>query len=89
MDWPNSAIDLPTDPAEVVPFIEALLDDPASLAENARRNRQQCLRRHDWRYRIQQMLETVDLPIPAQLTAQIADLQQQADAVPELALLSS
>ena len=81
MDWPNSAIDLPEASADWLSFIEALLDAPESLAENARRNRQQCLLRHDWHYRIKTMLETVDLPIPDQLNARIANLQQQASAV--------
>ncbi len=78
MDWPNSAIDLPEAPADWLPMIEMLLDDTALLAQNAQRNRQECLLRHDWRYRIKTMLETVDLPIPEALSGQIADLQIQS-----------
>jgi len=78
MDWPNSAIDLPKSPSDWVPFIELLLDDPETLAQNTLRNRQQSLLRHDWHYRIKTMLETVDLPIPDQLNLQLNILQQQA-----------
>jgi len=78
MDWPNSAIDLPEASTDWLSFMEALLDDSESLVQNARRNRQQCLLRHDWHYRIKAMLETVDLPIPDQLNARITELQQQA-----------
>lgn len=82
MDWPNSVIDLPADPATWIPFFEMLLEDETSLAQNAERNRQQCLLRHDWCYRIEQLLETVGIESPAALTQAIQSLQAQA--VPEL-----
>lgn len=86
MDWPNSAIDLPEAAADWLPFLKALLDDPVILAQNAQRNRQQCLLRHDWRYRIKTLLETVDLPVPDLIKAQITELQQQATEISQLSI---
>lgn len=78
MDWENSTIDLPVTPSDWVPFLEMLLDDEATLALNARRNHQESILRHDWRYRIKNMLASVDLPIPETLNRSIELLQQQA-----------
>jgi hypothetical protein len=86
MDWPNSVIDLPTDPADWIPFFEVLLADEASLTQNAKRNRQQCLLRHDWCYRMQQLFDTVGLAPPPALTQAIQNLQAQAK--PELPSLT-
>lgn len=81
LDWENSTIELPDDPNQWVPFFEDLLDDEATLAANARRNYQECVLRHDWRYRIQTMLKSLDLPVPARLSAEIEQLQQSVGRV--------
>ncbi|GAB4384638.1 MAG: hypothetical protein Kow00121_48420 [Elainellaceae cyanobacterium] len=78
MDWENSAIDIPENPADWALFIEALLADNDTLQENAQRNYQECLLRHDWRYRLRDMFNQVGLPLPDSLTSQIADLQEKA-----------
>lgn len=78
MDWPNSTIDLPDHPSDWIPFLESVLADQETLATNSKRNYRECLLRHDWRYRIQTMLETVGLPTPEILKADIQALQERA-----------
>lgn len=78
MDWENSTIDVPDSQSDWIPFFEALLEDETALARNAERNRRECMLRHDWRYRIKDMLVTVGLPIPEPLNNSIKQLQQQA-----------
>lgn len=78
MDWENSAIDIPDAPSEWINFFNALLDDEETLAQNAERNYRACLLQHDWRYRIKDMLTTLDLPVPEALNHSIAQLQAQA-----------
>jgi hypothetical protein len=81
MDWENSAIDLPDDPAHWLPFLQDLLADSEALAINAQRNYRECLLRHDWRYRIQTLLEVSGMPTPELLTADINALQEKAKQV--------
>ncbi|MBD3880469.1 glycosyltransferase family 1 protein [Phormidium tenue FACHB-886] len=78
MDWQNSAIDIPDSPAEWIPFFEDLLNDSESLALNAQRNYRECLLRHDWRYRLQDMFNMLDLPLPDKLGEEIIQLRKKA-----------
>jgi hypothetical protein len=78
MDWENSTIEIPDNPVDWIPFFEALLADEATLALNSRRNHRECMLRHDWRYRIKDMLTTVGLPIPEALQSSISQLQAEA-----------
>jgi hypothetical protein len=79
INWQNSTIDIPDSPSEWIPFFEELLGDNEMLLANSRRNYRECLLRHDWRYRLRQMFQTVDLPIPAKLDEEIAQLKQKAE----------
>lgn len=78
MDWENSTIPIPDDPSDWIEFFNSVLADELTLAMNARRNYQQCLLRHDWRYRIKDMLLTLNLPIPEELNSAIAQIQERA-----------
>ena len=78
MDWENSAIDIPDAESDWMPFFKSLLDDSETLSLNAQRNYRECLLRHDWRYRIQQMLQTVGLENPEQLSQGIVHLKKTA-----------
>jgi Glycosyl transferases group 1 len=75
MDWQDSTLELPENPDQWIPFFEALLDDEAGLAAISLRNYQQCRLQHDWRYRLQDMFKTLNLPIPATLKADIAQIR--------------
>ncbi len=85
INWQNSTIDIPDSPSEWIPFFEELLGDNEMLLANSQRNYHECLLRHDWRYRLRQMFQTVDLPIPAKLDEEIAQLKQKAGMHPKLA----
>ncbi|NJP11984.1 MAG: glycosyltransferase family 1 protein [Leptolyngbyaceae cyanobacterium RU_5_1] len=77
MDWQDSTIDMPEQPADWIPFLEALLDDETRLAEISLRNYRECRLRHDWRYRLQGMFEQLSLPIPRSLAEEITQFRSQ------------
>jgi hypothetical protein len=89
MNWQDSTIELPDQPTDWLPFLEALLADQDRLAEVSLRNYQQALLMHDWRDRFRQMLVMTGLPIPMQLQETIYHLQQQAGQHRSLNDLSS
>jgi len=78
MDWENSAVDFPRD-GNAVEFLESLLADQDFLAHNSLRNHCECLMRHDWRYRLRDMLAIASLPVSARLEAEIQALQEKGD----------
>jgi hypothetical protein len=77
MDWPNSALELPTNPEEWIPFLETLLDDEAKLAEISHRNYRECRLRHDWRYRLRDFFTMMHLPLPQTLEQELAEIRQR------------
>lgn len=81
MQWENSAIELPDDPSQWIPLVEDVLADEAVLQRNAERNYRQALLQHDWRYRIQEMLDIVGLETPESLEEQIKQLRRKAYAM--------
>ena len=76
MGWQDSTLGIPDHPDEVIPFFEALLQDETRLEEISRRNYVECRLRHDWRYRLRDMLEKLHLPLPAPLVEQIEQLRR-------------
>jgi hypothetical protein len=54
-DWPSATIDLPDNASDMADFIDNLLNDP-KLEEIGRNNSKQCLSRHDWRLRLDDMI---------------------------------
>lgn len=78
IDWENSTIDIPDSPADWAAFFETLIQDETTLALNAERNRQECMLRHDWRYRIKDIFTLTGLPVPESLNNSIQQLQKQA-----------
>jgi glycosyltransferase involved in cell wall biosynthesis len=79
LDWENSTIELPSDGEEAVEKIKELLKRPDRLGEISKRNYQQKLRRHDWRWRIKQMLELLKTPVPTKLNAQLQEIEAYGD----------
>jgi hypothetical protein len=74
-DWEDSTIELPDEPQKSVEFIEELLQDTQRLHSIYRRNYVESLARHDWRYRIQNMLEKFQIPLPPQLSEDLLQLK--------------
>jgi hypothetical protein len=59
-DWTDATIDLPDDPHDMVDAINYILNE-WDLETIGRRNHQQCLSRHDWRLRVNDMMEIMGL----------------------------
>lgn len=79
INWENSTLELPDRSDEWIPFFEDLLADNERLLANSQRNYRECLLRHDWRYRIREMFQVLDLPIPQKLEEDIVQLKQKAE----------
>lgn len=82
MDWENSVIELPDDPADWLLFLQETLTDQETLATNSQRNYRACLLQHDWGYRFQTMFNVAGLPTPESLQAYIRALQLKANELP-------
>jgi Glycosyl transferases group 1 len=81
MDWQDSALDIPDAAHEWLPFFEALLADDTRLAEISLRNYRECRLQHDWRYRLQDMFNRLQLPVPQSLIAEIAQVRARLEPV--------
>jgi len=79
IDWENSTLELPENPADWIFFFEEILSDKSTLTRNSQRNYQECLLRHDWRYRVSDLLKTLELPIPENLKFGLTKLKQKLD----------
>lgn len=67
MDWPDSTIELPSEPQEAIMLVESVLSDHEGLTRRRKRNVLEAVRRHDTRLRIEQMLLALDIPKPVDL----------------------
>jgi hypothetical protein len=76
--WPNALIELPDAPAEAVEFVERLVCDPSFIRETRIRNVVEMCRRHDWRYRIRDLYEHFQMPLPEGLVKEIVVLDTLA-----------
>jgi len=79
LNWEDATIELPDDPQKSVELIEELLQDTQRLHSIYRRNYVESLARHDWRYRIQSMLEKVKIPLPHLLHEELLQLKMLHD----------
>lgn len=55
-DWENSTIELPDNANDMADFIDSMLND-SSIETIGRENAHQCLSRHDWRLRVDDILK--------------------------------
>jgi hypothetical protein len=81
LDWEDATIEMPEDAGELIPFIEDLLHDKERLQSIRDRNYLNALARHDWRYRIADMLNYLGLEKPIPLQKSLADLQSKYERV--------
>lgn len=72
----NSTIELPDNQSEVLPFIEALLNDDKKLSEIGTNNYLYALEKNDWRHRLFDLLKMTNLTPPQKLINEIAQLNQ-------------
>jgi hypothetical protein len=74
-DWPDAVIDLPEEPEELAPFLDALNADSGRLAAIGKANRLQALARHDWAHRWAEILDTLGMEPGPGLHARLHRLQ--------------
>jgi len=79
LNWEDVTIDLPDDEADLVPFVESLLANEQRLRSAHRRNYFNALARHDWRYRIAEILNYLGLNQPVSLQQALSDLRQKCE----------
>ncbi|MFM9264402.1 glycosyltransferase [Tychonema sp. BBK16] len=75
LNWEDATIELPDDPQKSVEFIDELLRDEVRLNSIYKRNYVESLARHDWRHRIQSMLETAKIPLPRGLQEELSQIE--------------
>jgi hypothetical protein len=80
LNWEDSTIELPEDPQESVEIVEQLLQDQNRLNSIHRRNYLENLAKHDWRHRIQLMLETLNLSLPPRLVEELSQIKELSKA---------
>jgi hypothetical protein len=80
LDWPDATIELPQDPQSAADTVETLLNQRERLQQQRAQNISQMLRKHDWRYRIQQMCDWWQWPVPELLGLEIDALERRATA---------
>lgn len=81
LNWPDSTIELPDDPAQGTEFIKDLLEDKERLKAISQRNYAKSLEKNDWRLRIRTILNVLDVEIPTRLKQEIEQMQQRAHAL--------
>jgi hypothetical protein len=80
-DWTDAVVRLPYGSTEIVELLEALDRDPERVARARLANVVNSLRRHDWLYRWEQILQVAGLePAPAAL-ARRTELERRACAI--------
>jgi hypothetical protein len=78
-DWPDALIEIPTDPVDMRSFYSELQADPERIRRAGIVNATQALRRHDWAYRFEAMLDIMGLPIPDAVCSRKRRLSQLAE----------
>ena len=74
--WPDATIELSEDPQSAADELVELLSQNDSLEKQRRTNIFQMLSLHDWRYRIEDFCQLMDLPVPEALHNDVAHLQE-------------
>jgi hypothetical protein len=64
-DWPDALIEIPQDPLDLRAFYQELQSDPRRIHHASVRAASNALRRHDWIYRLEVILQTLGLPEPS------------------------
>lgn len=77
-DWPDAVIEVPPDTGEIAAVIDELDAQPERIERVRRANAINCLRRHDWVYRWERILNTIGVEPRPQLRARKARLEQMA-----------
>lgn len=80
-NWEDATIEVPEDANSLIPFVEDLLNDKERLQSVCNRNYLNALGRHDWRYRIADMLNHLGLEQPIPLQRSLGNLQEKYETI--------
>lgn len=80
LDWDQSTINLPSNPEKGLQKILELLAEPDFLRKIGRENIRQMHLKHDWRYRIENMLNVTGIPAPSALDKQLELLKENSES---------
>jgi hypothetical protein len=78
-DWPDAIVEIPVEPEDMRSVLARLDAEPERLAQASFMNATQSLRRHDWVYRWEDILQTMGFDVPAGVRARRARLHALAD----------
>jgi len=79
-DWPDAVIRIPANPSDARALLAELESQPARMERLRHTNAIQCLRRHDWAYRWENILEAVGLEPSPKLKERKMRLRDIADS---------
>lgn len=79
LNWADSTIELPDDPAEAPEFVAQLLADPERLRAASKANLIGMLRQNDWRHRLAEIFEQIGLSRGARFDERLAELDARAN----------
>jgi hypothetical protein len=74
LSWEDATIDVPENTADLLLFVEDFLNDKQRLEAIHHRNYINALAKHDWRYRIADMLDHLGLSYPEPLQKSLEEL---------------
>jgi hypothetical protein len=77
-DWRDAVFQLPYDSPDIVDLIDELDAHPERVSAASQRNVVQSLRRHDWVYRLEEILRKVGMTAPPSLRARRLALEKRA-----------
>jgi len=81
--WPDAVIQAPFDAPDIADLIHELEADPERTARIRTNNVVNALRRHDWLYRYETMLDTVGMTTTPEMAARRQRIETLADRVEE------
>jgi hypothetical protein len=76
LSWEDATFELPDSPEDACDYISDLLENRDKLASTRQLNVQNMRNKHDWRFRIEQMLEELDVSVSQPLIDDIALLRK-------------
>jgi hypothetical protein len=75
--WPDALVELPDSPADAVSMIHELVSDSHFIEKTRQRNVVEMCKRHDWRYRINEIYQHFNLPPPPLLSHELSLLKSK------------
>jgi hypothetical protein len=77
-DWPDAVIEIPPDPVDMRGILANLTENPDRIMRASISNVTQSLRRHDWIYRWEQVLNSLGFEVSPAVRARKARLESLA-----------